>query len=96
MEKGQPIEAIYATLPNEELYKEITNKHKYRQDDFYNTNKEIKDSYFKARGLAFEYFINTLLVDTFKFEELPRVFFRLKKNGNNNEIKELNNKELSI
>lgn len=41
-DKDQVIEAIYATLPNLELYNEITNKNKYKQDEISNSNKEIR------------------------------------------------------
>ena len=70
----QVIEAIYATLPSTEIY----NKFKYRSDKFGNSSKKIRENYFKARSLAFQYFINLLLVETFKYDELPRVFFLLK------------------
>ena len=101
-DKDQVVEAIYATLPNLELYNEITNKRKYKQDEFGDSSKEIRDSYFKARGLSFEYFINSLLMETFKFDELPRAFFRLKnqsftKNDIDHKNEEINKKkELSM
>ena len=63
----QVIEAIYATLPSTEIY----NKFKYRSDKFGNSSKKIRDNYFKARSLAFQYFINLLLIEGFfLFEKL--------------------------
>ena len=52
----QVIETIYATLPSTELYKEITNKEKYRSDKFGNSSKKIRDNYFRAKEFSIPIF----------------------------------------
>lgn len=71
-------EGIYATIPNDLLFEEITNKSKFKRENFYIKNDDISDNCFKARGLSFEYYINDLIIKTFKFEDLPRVIFCFK------------------
>ena len=88
--KSEYIESIYAVLPNETLFENITNKKALKSDEFYDSKKELMESYFKVRGLALEYFINTTFVEIFKYQQLPRAFFHLKNNVEN--IKE-NNEE---
>ena len=45
------IEGIYSNLDNSILYKEITDKSKFKKDDIYKNDPIIADNCFKARGL---------------------------------------------
>ena len=77
-------EGIYAILDNSILYKEITNKEKFEKDDFINSNEEIDNNAFKARGLALEYYINGVFMDLLGQDKLPRVIY----NFNSDKLKE--------
>ena len=86
---GKKFEGIYATIPNDLLFEEITNKSKFKQENFYNKNDDISDNCLKARGLSFEYYINDLIIKTFRFEDLPRVIFCFKPLDKSIDIKDI-------
>ena len=69
------VEGIYSNLDNSILYKEITDKSKFKnKDDIYDNDSNKADNYFKARGLSLEYYINCLLMIKFKQKELVESF----------------------
>jgi len=72
---GKKFEGIYATIPNDLLFEEITNKSKFKPENFYNKNDDISDNCLTAVSLSFEYYINDLIIKTFRFEELSRVIY---------------------
>ena len=86
---GKKFEGIYSTNPNDLLFEEITNKSKFKRENFYNKNDDISDNCLKARGLSFEYYINDLIIKTFRFEELPRVIFCFKPLDKSIDIKDI-------
>ena len=71
---NQIIEGIYSIIPLDILFIEITDKMKYKPcpsakpDDILINSK-------KAHFLNLEYYINDILINDLKLEELPRVFF---------------------
>ena len=69
------VEGIYSNLDNSILYREITDKSKFKKDDIYKNDQIIADNCFKARGLSLEYYINCLLMEKFKANKLPRVIY---------------------
>jgi len=82
---GKKFEGIYATVPNDLLFEEITNKSKFKRENFDN----ISDNCLKSRGLSFEYYINDLIIKTFRFEDLPRVIFWFKPLDKSIDIKDI-------
>ena len=82
-------EGIYATIPNDLLFEEITSKSKFKRENFYIKNDDISDYCFKVRGLSFEYYINDLIIKTFRFEDLPRIIFCFKPLDNSIVIKDI-------
>ena len=86
---SKKFEGIYATIPNDLLFEEIINKSKLKSENFLKKNDDISDNCFKARGLSFEYYINDLLIKTFRFEDLPRVIFCFKPLDNSIDIKDI-------
>ena len=86
---NKKFEGIYATIPNDLLFEEITNKLKFKPENFYIKNDDISDNCFKARGLSFEYYINDLIIKTFRFEDLPRVIFCFKPLDKSIDIKDI-------
>ena len=83
-------------MDNSILYKEITDKSKFKnKDDIYDNDSNKADNYFKARGLSLEYYINCLLMIKFKQKELPRVIYHfLTDDKNNKKIKIIDLEEL--
>ena len=75
---GKHFEGIYAAIPKDLLFEEITDKTKFQREDFNDKNDEIADNCFKARGLSFEYYINDLIIKNFGFEDLPRAIYCFK------------------
>ena len=71
-------EGIYATIPNELLFEEISDKTKFLRDEFEKENEKIVENCLKARALSFEYYINDLLTKDFELINLPRVIFCFK------------------
>ena len=91
--KNHIFEGIYSIIPLDLLFKEITDKMKFKPDKIDQANDAIENNIFKAKNLTFEYYINHLLINDFKFEELPRVFFYFKPHNtkdNDNSMIEIN------
>ena len=76
-------EGIYAIIPNDLLFKEISDKTKFLRDEFEKENEKIVDNCLKARALSFEYYINSLLLKDFELINLPRVIFCFKNDTTN-------------
>ena len=89
-------EGIYATLENNELYKEITDKNKFQKDDIYDSNQSFTDNCFKARGLSLEYYLNGLFMDLLRQKQLPRVIYNFNPIKLNNEKDEEKKEENEI
>ena len=71
---NQIIERIYSIIPLDILFIEITDKMKYKPNPVAKYDDILinsKNAYF----LNFEYYINDILINDLKLEELPRVFF---------------------
>jgi len=71
------------------LFEEITNKSKFKRENFYNKNDDISDNCLKAHGLSFEYYINDLIIKTFRFKVLPKVIFCFKPLDKSIDIKDI-------
>ena len=73
---NQMIEGMYSVIPLDILFIEITDKMKYKPNIIAKSN-DIQINSKKAHFLNFEYYINDILINDLKLEELPRLFFYL-------------------
>ena len=71
---NQIIEGIYSIIPLDILFIEITDKMKYKPSPAAKLDDILVNSK-KAHFLNLEYYINDILINDLKLEELPRVFF---------------------
>ena len=71
-------QVIISTLDNSIIFKEISNKEKFKRDNIYHTDEEIADNCFKARGLSLEYYINNLMIEQLQLIEIPRIIYPFK------------------
>ena len=84
---NQIIEGIYSIIPLDILFIEITDKMKYKPNSVVKSDDILFNSK-KAHFLNFEYYLNDILINDLKLEELPRLFFYF--NSPNKEGKEGN------
>ena len=71
-------EGIFSTIDKSIIFKEISNKDKFKRDNIFHLDKEIADNCFKARGLSLEYYINNLMSEELQLTEIPRIIYPFK------------------
>ena len=71
-------EEFISTLDNSIIFKEISNKEKFKRDNIYHSDEEIADNCFKARGLSLEYYINNLMIEQLQLIEIPKIIYPFK------------------